>query len=172
MVVSSHYDPKSDDNSNSIADGCITHEFGRPVISLNQSRDTGVPEILEFVQSLYGGVIGKQDNSEKPNVRDRWRLILKERVKVVRFLEDIETHCFLKRGQLSVALSCLRTGSAMFSKSVLTELERMKELREYQKVVINTETLPIPYVGGLTQAEVNSVTRIVITIFTGLYQHR
>jgi hypothetical protein len=144
-------------------DGCITmlSKTGKIMISFGQSSDTGVPNVLLFIQNLYGGKIYSQDpGGDRTKRRLCYRLHIAVREDVQRILPVLCTYCIIKKPQALVAESWLKTvplGTRKVPSNdpvrVITyeTLKTLKSMHEY--VEVDEKDLNYHYLAGFVDAE-------------------
>jgi hypothetical protein len=124
----------------------MTGVLPKPSVYLDQASDSGEPEILAFVQKLFGGSFSSPTQRAE-STRTMWRLYLDKQSRWKEFLEVIANYAILKAPQAAVALNHVET----HDEKLLDKLKQLK--KEYHLVPIQRERITWPYLAGLFAAD-------------------
>jgi hypothetical protein len=143
-------------------DGSVVCTRSKLAVIFGQSRNSGIPPVLTWIQKYYGGSI-RQQTKKKSAIgkhRDAYVLQLNKRGQLRFLLPMLTDNCTLKQPQVSAALSLLKKipdgrvdGSANRSPFLVLDSKLKSQKTEYHSVAIDPKKLTPAYLAGLTDAD-------------------
>jgi hypothetical protein len=152
-------------------DGSIAVYKRCAVLRVNQSQDTGLPEVLKILQQIYGGEITTVDTGNP-----KWKLahcLALYGLRCLPILHDIIPYLILKREQATIVYNWLIKRNIVTREetdTIQNRLVYLKGLASYQSIPVRKEQLSDEYATGLFDAEGHVMTAGVISLTLGFTQ--
>nr|QYA18822.1 LAGLIDADG homing endonuclease [Clandestinovirus] len=143
-------------------DGCVTYynkkykdsTYIGPVINFTQAQQNGIPQVLLFIQSYYGGKLNNAYQPKKPTERKSYKLTLYN-AECIWMLKDLSSRCVVKSKQVDLALQLGEEADVAIKTTICRQMSEEKQLSSLNASTVDSsdERLCMEYIAGLLDAE-------------------